>query len=151
MNKTFDKYASIALFIVGAAFVLESRGIASSAYGSNVGPNIFPLGLGIILLLLCAKLFYETFRYPDKEAEKQLFDYKRFFIIFGAAILYALLLETLGYIVTTFLFLVTSFQVMQRGGLLKSIVIAGAFSFGVYYIFVTVLQGSLPGLPVWFQ
>jgi putative tricarboxylic transport membrane protein len=29
--------------------------------------------------------------------------------------------------------------------------IAAAFSFCVYYLFVVVLKGSLPGLPVWFS
>ncbi|WP_199615723.1 tripartite tricarboxylate transporter TctB family protein [Paenibacillus alkalitolerans] len=151
MNKTFDRYASVAMFIVGAAFVMESRNISTSAYGSNVGPNIFPLGLGIILLLLSARLFYETFRYPDKANKKEGLDYKRFFIILGAAVAYALLLEPIGYVITTFAFLALSFQVMERGGWWKTLVISGAFSIGVYYLFVEVLQGSLPGLPVWFR
>ncbi|XEC95645.1 tripartite tricarboxylate transporter TctB family protein [Paenibacillus tarimensis] len=151
MSKTFGRVSSIALFAVGAAFVYGSTDIAGSAYGSSVGPNIFPMGLGIVLMLLCVRLFYETFRYPDQEKKKESLDYKRFFIILGAAVLYALLLEMIGYLITTFIFLFVSFQVMDRSGWWKSLLISAGFTAGVYYLFVEVLDGSLPGLPVWFQ
>ena len=52
MSKTFDRYASIAFLLIGLLFVIESSKIANSAYGSAVGPKIFPLGLGIILMLV---------------------------------------------------------------------------------------------------
>lgn len=151
MNKTYDRYASVVLFIFAAAFIWEGTKISDSAYGSNVGPDIFPIGLGIILLLLCARLFYESLRTKNEVTRKTTLDYKGFLIIFGSAVVYALLLEPLGYILTTFLFLIISFQVMKRGNWIKGLLIAGVFSFGVYYLFVNVLEGSLPGLPIWFR
>ncbi|TLS50312.1 tripartite tricarboxylate transporter TctB family protein [Paenibacillus antri] len=152
MSKTFSRIVSIALFVLGAAFLMESGRISESAYGSNVGPNLFPMGLGILLMLLCVRLFYETFRYPKEEGEPSVkLDYKRFLMILGAALLYAMLLQPLGYLITTFAFLTFSFQVMEKGKLWKSLAIAAAFAFGVYFLFVGVLEGSLPGLPVWFR
>ncbi|WP_028390263.1 tripartite tricarboxylate transporter TctB family protein [Bacillus cihuensis] len=148
MNKTFDRYAGIVFLLIGVFFIMESRRISASSYGSNVGPDIFPIGLGIVLILLSIRLLYETLKYnkPGKKESKP--DYKGFLVIFIATVLYVLLLETLGYVITTFAFLLTSFQVMERGGWLKSIIIAAALSFGVYYVFVEVLQGSLPGFPM---
>jgi putative tricarboxylic transport membrane protein len=137
--------------IIGVLFVIGSRTISKTAYGSNVGPDIFPLGLGIILVLLSIRLFYETLRYPKAEGKKESLDYKRFFIILGAALLYALLLETIGYVITTFLFLLVGFQTMERGKWVPSILIALLFSFGVYYLYVGVLEGTLPGYPIWFR
>lgn len=151
MNKTFDRYASIVFLLIGLAFVIGSFGISKSAYGSAVGPNIFPLGLGAIMVVLSLRLFYETLRYKDEKQEKERLDYKRFLIILGAAILYALTLETIGYVITTFIFLLLGFQVMEKGKWIKSIVIAGLFSFGIYYVFVEILEGTLPGWPVWFR
>jgi putative tricarboxylic transport membrane protein len=150
MSKTFDRYTSFLFFIIGAGFIFESNQISASSYGSNVGPDMFPKMLGILLVLLSLRLFYETFRYQATERGKTKPDYFKFLMIFGAAILYAALLETLGYVITTFLFLMIGFQVMQRGGWLKTVIISGAFSIGVYYLFVEVLQGSLPGFPTWF-
>lgn len=147
MNKTFDRYSSLIFLALGAAFVVGSYQISTSSYGSKVGPNIFPMGLGIILILLSLRLFYETFHYQNTEDGKSKLDYKGFLIIFVASVLYALLLEPLGYVISTFLFLLLGFQVMKKGQLWKSLIISAVFSLGVYYLYVTVLQGSLPGLP----
>jgi putative tricarboxylic transport membrane protein len=150
VSTSFDRYSSLFFLVIGTGFVIESTRISESAYGSNVGPNIFPMGLGILLMLLSLRLFYETFRYPKKSDNTPSgLDYKRFLIIVLSAVLYGLLLETLGYVVTTFAFLLVGFQVIKPGGLWKSVLISGVFSFGVYYLFVEVLQGSLPGFPIW--
>jgi putative tricarboxylic transport membrane protein len=150
MNKTFDRSAALVFLAIGVGFVTESRKISDSAYGSNVGPDIFPLGLGIVLALLALRLFYETFKYKaSDQASKFSYDYKRFVIILAAAVLYALFLEDIGYVIGTFVFLLIGFQTMQKGKWLSSLVISAVFSYGVYFIFVDVLQGTLPGWPIW--
>ncbi|WNC16064.1 tripartite tricarboxylate transporter TctB family protein [Brevibacillus brevis] len=150
MSKAFDRYASLLFLVLGAAFVIGSGNISASAYGSNVGPNIFPLGLGSLLIVLSLRLFYETFKYKQEEKKSgPALDYKRFLIVLVAALLYALLLEEIGYVVSTFLFLLVGFQTMQKGKWLSSVLISGGFSFGVYFLYVNVLDGTLPGLPTW--
>lgn len=148
MSKTFDRYASIAFLLVGLLFVIESMKISDSAYGSAVGPKIFPLGLGVILILLSIRLLYETFKHQSTEAVKEKLQYKKFFVILISAALYAFLLEKIGYVVSTFLFLLIAFQTMERGRIVPSIMIAAVFSFGVYYFFAEFLGGSLPGFPL---
>jgi putative tricarboxylic transport membrane protein len=152
MTHSFDRYASFIFLLLGIGFITESTKLASSAYGSKVGPSIFPLGLGIILVILSLLLLYETFKKKQKpnEKEKQSLDYRRFFIIAGSAVAYGLLLETLGYVISTFLFLVVAFQTLEKGGWGKTILISAALSGGIYYLFAVVLQGSLPGFPAWF-
>lgn len=151
LNKTFDRYAGIVFLAVGALFMIESRRISTSAYGSNVGPNIFPFILGLFLALLSIRLIYETFRYKQAESDgaKEKLDYMRFGIIFSAAVLYALFLEDVGYVISTFLFLFIGFQTMQRGRLWSTLIIAGLFSYGVYFLFVNIMDGTLPGFPSW--
>lgn len=149
MSKTFDRAAGLLLLLLGLLFALESRKIAVSAYGSTVGSNIFPLVLGIILILLSLRLLYETFHYAEKEEASAKLDYKRFFIIFVTAALYCYFLEDIGYVIGTFIFLLVGFQTMERKKLVSSIIISALFSYGVYYLFVHVLQGSLPGFPEW--
>ncbi|SDS87080.1 putative tricarboxylic transport membrane protein [Paenibacillaceae bacterium GAS479] len=151
MNKTFDRYASVAFLLIGAAFVWESRKIGESSYGSNVGPDIFPLGLGLLLIVLALRLFYEVMRAKSDNgpSTKEKLDYKRFLILVSAAVLYAYFLEDIGYVFGTFVFLLIGFQVIERGKWLTSVIVASLFSIGVYYLFVIVLEGSLPGFPVW--
>ena len=148
MNKKFDRFAGIAFLLVGILFLVESQKISDSAYGSSVGPKIFPMWLGIILMALSIRLIYETFKYKTEESEKEKLQYKKFFIIFGSAILYAFFLEKIGYAVSTFLFLLIAFQTMERGKVVYSVIISAAFSFGVYYLFSEVLGGSLPEFPL---
>ncbi|MFS0689262.1 tripartite tricarboxylate transporter TctB family protein [Sporosarcina sp. 179-K 8C2 HS] len=148
MSKTFDRYASIAFLLIGLLFVIESSKIASSAYGSTVGPKIFPLGLGIVLILLSLRLLYETFKYKTEVASTEKLQYKKFLIILVSATLYAFLLEKLGYVISTFLFLLIAFQTMERGRIIPTVIIAAVFSFGVYYFFAEFLGGSLPGFPL---
>lgn len=149
LNRTFDRYASIVFLLLGIGFMWQSAKISSSAYGSTVGPNIFPFGLGLALVLLSIRLFYEALKAKPTENRTEKLDYKRFFMIFAAAFLYAYFLEFIGYIIGTFLFLLFAFQTLERGKWLKSILISALFSGGVYIIFVVLLEGSMPGFPSW--
>ncbi|MBB5323164.1 putative tricarboxylic transport membrane protein [Anoxybacillus tepidamans] len=151
MNKTFDRIATLTFLAIGVLFMIESLRISKSAYGSVVGPNVFPFLLGLILVLLSIKLLFETMRYPSIRGEKQRLQYKKFWIIFISAILYAILLEPIGYVITTFLFLIIGFQTMEKGSIRKSIIIAACFSLGVYGLYVKMLQGTLPSWPIWLR
>ncbi|MCR8642888.1 tripartite tricarboxylate transporter TctB family protein [Paenibacillus sp. N1-5-1-14] len=149
MNKTFDRYASIIFFLLGIGFMWKSTEISSSSYGSTVGPNILPFGLGALLVIFSIRLFYEVLKAKSESKKDEKLDIKKFLIIFVAALFYAFFLEYIGYIIGTFVFLLISFQTIERGNWLKSILIAGLFSAGVYVIFVVLLEGSMPGLPIW--
>lgn len=152
MNKTFDRFGSVAFALVGALFVAESRKIATSAYGSEVGPNLFPLALGLLLILLSLRLLWETYAKQPQgavQAPEVPLQNKRFLVMLAATVLYVLLLEEIGYVITTFLFLTVTFRVMGSASLWKSALIALCFSAGVYGIYVYVLKGTLPGLPAW--
>jgi putative tricarboxylic transport membrane protein len=148
MNKLFDRGASIFFLLFGLLFTYESQKISTATYGSNVGPNVFPFVLGIILMLISLRLLYETFQYKEEGSEKQVYDYKGFFIIFFTAGLYVFFLEKIGYVICTFLFLLLSFQVMEKGKWIMSTIIALCFSIGTFYVYVNVLKGSLPS-PDW--
>ncbi|TGV07743.1 tripartite tricarboxylate transporter TctB family protein [Mesorhizobium sp. M00.F.Ca.ET.186.01.1.1] len=151
MNLRFDRYGSIAFALIGAFFITQSQYISTSAYGSQVGPNLFPLGLGLLLVGLSLRLFWETFQSKyrsDSKAEAGLM-YKRFFTILAATLLYVLLLEIIGYVIATALFLYATFLVMGSKSQLKSLVVSLAFSVGVYVVYVQLLKGTLPGLPAW--
>ena len=84
MNRTFDRYASIVFLLLGIGFMWQSAKISSSAYGSTVGPNIFPFGLGLALVPLSIRLFYEALKAKPTENRTEKLDYKRFFMIFAA-------------------------------------------------------------------
>lgn len=150
VNLSFDRIISILFLLIGVGFIAGSLQIPETAYGSNVGPDVFPTALGVILILLSFRLFFETRISYSEKIQKVKIEYKRFLIIFISAILYVFFLEKLGYVMTTFLFLIIGFQVMEKGGWLKTVLIAGGFSLGIYFVFVKLLEGSLPEFPTIF-
>lgn len=83
MSIQFDRIASILFLATGVLFIVGSRQLASSSYGSSVGPDIFPLLLGIILVLLSIRLFYETMVAKTEHSSKEKLLYKPFLIIFS--------------------------------------------------------------------
>jgi putative tricarboxylic transport membrane protein len=149
VSKTFDKYTSLVILAIGIGLIYQSLQLSTSSFGSEVGPNVFPIGIGCLLTLLSLRLFYETLKYKQSDKKEESLDYKRFGIIFISAVLYAFLLENVGYLICTFLFLLIGFQTMEKGKWLSSILISAAFSFGVYFVYVIILEGTLPGIPTW--
>jgi putative tricarboxylic transport membrane protein len=149
LNRTFDTIAGCLFLIVGMFFITASTGISHSSYGSNVGPNIFPLGLGSILVLLSIIVIYKARSYHAPPERKERQNYKRFALVLLTTIVYIFVFEPLGYVTSTFLYLTVVFQVMERKKFLSSIVISAFFSFAVYYLYVIVFQGTLPPFPEW--
>ncbi|QQE74501.1 tripartite tricarboxylate transporter TctB family protein [Brevibacillus composti] len=151
MNKTVDRYTSFFFLFIGVSFIVGSRSIAQSSYGSEVGPDIFPFWLGVICSLLSVRLFFESLRAKGEEEqqEKKSLDYKKFAIILGTTTLYCLFLEKIGYVIGTFLFLLIGFQTIDKRKWPLSTLISLAVSVGVYYVYVEILQGTLPGFPSW--
>ena len=150
MDIKFDRIASVLFLSIGVLFIIGSRNLASSSYGSSVGPDIFPSILGALLVLLSIRLFFETLMTRNHQGEKEKLQYKPFLIIFVATLIYILTLETVGYIITTFIFLFVCFQTMERTKWVKSLIISACFSGVVYFSYVQVLKGTLPGWPIWF-
>ena len=148
-NKTFDTIAGCVFLVVGMFFIVASTGISASSYGSKVGPNIFPTGLGTILVLLSVIVITQARRVQPSAENKEQRNYKRFALVLSSTFLYILLFEPLGYVISTFLYLGFVFQVMERKKLLFSVLIAAFFSFAVYYLYVVVFQGTLPPFPEW--
>jgi len=149
MSKTFDTIAGCVFLIVGAFFVVGSLGISKSSYGSTVGPNVFPFGLGIILILLSLIVITRARHSTDKTKEKRAPDYRRFGLLLLATIVYVFVFESLGYVISTFVYLVVVFQVMERKRIFVSVGIAAFFSCFVYFVYVIAFQGTLPPFPEW--
>lgn len=150
MALKFDYIASVMFLTVGVLFIIGSKSLGSSSYGSTVGPDIFPFILGGALVLLSIRLFYETFITKNQQGKKENLQYKPFLIIFAATLVYILTLETIGYVITTFLFLFVCFQTMERSKMILSLIISACFSGLVYFLYVEVLKGTLPDWPIWF-
>jgi putative tricarboxylic transport membrane protein len=143
----FDRYASIVFIALGVALFFYSRTLTSSSTGSSIGPQELPLFLAVALTITAVVNFVAAVRAKSTEGKEEGLEYRKFLIILGLLLLYVLLLEPLGYVISTFLFLMAGFQTMEKSGYVKSALIAAAFSGGIYFLYVKVALGVLPGLP----
>ena len=148
MSRRFDLGAALVFFIIGTAFMLGSRQLSGAVYGSSISSGTFPMVFGWLLMGLSALSVFETLKKSNVAGgESEPLFLKRFAIIAVACLAYVLLLEPLGYVISTFMFLLVSFQAMHKGDMWKSVVIAAGFSLGIVILFVYILKGSLPAWP----
>jgi len=143
----FDRYASIVFIALGVALFFYSRTLTSSSTGTSIGPQELPLFLAVALTITAVINLVSAVRAKSPGEKVKGIEYRKFLIVLGLLLLYVLLLEPLGYVISTFLFLVAGFQTMEKGGYLKSALIAAAYSGGIYFVYVKVALGVLPGLP----
>lgn len=146
MVSTFDRYASVVFAAIGIAVFMYIQNIEIATAGSAIGPKELPAFLSVILIILSLANLYNAIK-SKKPAKQEKLEYKKFLIIFIALVLYAIVIEPLGYVISTFLFLMVGFQTMEKGGYLKSALIAAAFAGGIYYLYVEIALGVLPPLP----
>ena len=141
----FDRYASVFFLVLGVSIFFYSQTLTVST-GGAIGPKELPLFLSVALMIMSALNLMFALR-AKPVAGKAGLEHRKFLVILGLLVAYIFLLEPVGYVISTFVFLVAAFQTMERGNLWKSVVIAAAFAGGVYYIYVNVALGVLPGLP----
>lgn len=142
----FDRIASIIFIALGVSLFFYS-GTLTTSLGGYIGPKEMPMALSVALIFAAViNLIMVLKSKPASNSSKNL-DYEKFLKILGALFIYVFLLEPLGYVISTFLFLMFSIQTMERVYLWKSALVAGVFSVGIYFLYVKVALGSLPGLP----
>ena len=146
MKKTKITFASVALFWV-ALGILLCYGATRLGVGSATEPGsgfIF-FWSGLILVVLSLIAFAESWRHGEEVIPGTgALHWRKIAFVLVALLLYALLLERLGFVSTTFLllsFLLGLIEDIQWG---KSLAVAGAAALGTYAIFELWLKIRLP-------
>lgn len=151
--KKVDLITSIILLILSGYIIFESSQMTlKDQYGPGYG--FFPFWLGIILAVLSIVLLFSSLRRPDELDEPSKFPTGQgavavFLVILGLAG-YALVLERLGYILTTFIFVAFLMGVVQRDKLKTTALTAVGVTLMLYLIFDVGLGVRLPQGPFGF-
>lgn len=148
----FDRIFNLILVALGVALFWHSGTMTTELTSGNIGPDVMPRLLAVALVITASLNLVTVVRKlransSNDAGEDESGAYRKFLMLVGLLVAYALLLEPLGYVISTFLFLLAAIQTMERGRLLKSVVIAAVFAGGVYLLYVKVALGSLPPLP----
>lgn len=135
------------LFLLLLSIFYLSYSLLHYQIGSARMPKegFMPMLLGIGMVGLSGFLTIQAFM-GKGDAQKVRFpiSWLRFFGLIGVSLLYALLLEPIGYLIATFAFLLCVLKIAKVDGWGKPLLIAGITSVAFYLIFKTALGVMLP-------
>lgn len=139
-----DRFSGIFLLVLSGYVLFESRRLGLG-YLYKPGPGLFPFLAGGAIGVLALILLYQTgwAKKGGKEPEA-IISWRGTLLSFLFLIVYISLLETLGFIPTTFLFIAALLRIVERKGWGPSILTAVLASLVAFGLFGIILEGDLP-------
>jgi putative tricarboxylic transport membrane protein len=138
-----DRIGAVIMVVFGGFWVAVGRGYAMQSRDGGPGPGVLPVALGVIIVVLAAISFVRA-----EVRQIELPNLRRILVILGALIVYAALLEPLGYIIATTVLLAVllmAFAERRRWWQpMAALVVAG----GTYALFRLLLSVPLPPDPL---
>ena len=131
--------------IVAISLFLFWEATKISGFESLSSPGSFPIFATGVMVISSAMVALKTLRLPqsDEHGWKAIFPG---FVIFMTVMMgfYALALKPVGFLPTSFLFLMVSTKVMMRASIAKSALIAGVSLILVYVVFRLIFSVLMP-------
>lgn len=127
----------------------------ASSQSTVIGPSIFPGAIGVLLIItsiiLAVNGFIETRKKIDKEVTKKQLegegeqqDKKKVFLISFILLGYIFLFFPLGYLLSTFLFILSITMVLDWKHWIRNVIYSVVFPVTIYLLFDRVLSVYLP-------
>src|SRR5262245_56857256 len=138
------------LFWLAVAIFFSIEGLTQLKLGTlhQPGPGFFPFWAGVVLGLLSLVLLFNSLKSGERLSLTGLKSSK-FLLATGAILAYLLLLETLGFVTITFLFLFLLLRLEYKGWMFSALsALAGALA--SYAFFLLWLKTQLPTGPFCF-
>ncbi len=154
---TINLVSSIITIAVGLTYMIMAFNFPDATVGRPMEPKIFPIILGIALTILGLALLIQELMKNSKNKEKETIKLsfgnngKKIAITIVNAIIYALIFNALGYVLSTIIFL--EIELLIFGGLKSwkvSTIVSVLFSVIAFIIFNTLLGLYLPKLGQYF-
>lgn len=151
----FDALVGIIVALAGLVYVFTAYNLPRSTVGAPLSPSYFPLLLGGVLVVLGILLFIRSDMSKSIESLKNLKNMsknekansKLIIITCAICILYAVIFNVLGFVISTIVFLEAMLYLTNKKEILKNTIVSLCFSIGVYIIFSNFLGIILPPIP----
>lgn len=146
-----DRIIFVCMIVLVAIYFYATSQIPSLEIGDPLGPKAFPYLLGISLLIATGVLFAEMLaakkeKEPHKTAVLEKEQLGHLLVIAGVTAwtgVYFAVLEAIGHMITTAVYLLPLFAYFNRGRWMANILTSVLFSIGSYLLFVQVLGVTL--------
>jgi len=150
-----ERIVSIVLLVISVILYVNSLSLPVKNY-DPLGTSFFPKVLSILLAVLSIAIFVKSMltKGPEKETTREqsigekLNNKKLINVLFlgGSFIIYSLLINYLGYIFSTILFLIITIGGLSfnKKGFIQAAVFSVAITYSIYYVFRIFLNLMLP-------
>lgn len=139
-----EKIFSILLFIISVLGYNMAKNFKNSfMIDEGLGAGFFPQTICIILGVLSLLILLKSKKEDDYKFSK---DNKSTFLVMGVCIVYVLILNKLGYLISTGIFSFLIIKILNKNNLLSNIIFSSAFTVIIYFLFSKVFSVSLPVL-----
>lgn len=146
---TADRFAAIVLFVVAVLYVREARTFHGLTVADVVGPSAYPIMIGGLMALLAVLQFVRG--KPAEAGESFWTRHGRALLLIASLFAYILLLEPLGFLVSTFVYLTFSHLWLGERVWYRAVGIGLGITVGLWLLFDRTLDLRLPigifGLP----
>ena len=146
-----DFFYSLFFILLSIYVVWESFGLRVGSF-SKPGPGFFPLLSGLILGFLAIIIFFRAWivKTLHEKISKERIPWAFLIFTFCSMVGFTLLMDTLGFNFTTFLFIGVLLRVVEKKSWTVSVVSAVSVTLGAYIVFGLLLKSQLPRGPFGF-
>lgn len=139
-----DRIVALGLMLFSIIYLVASWDLPRFALSTGVVDSyIFPLILGAVLLVLSVVYFMQSSGPKESTSFMAGVNLPLLLKLFGTTVIYALVLEPLGFIIATAIFLFGNMALLGLRAWVKLTVISVGFAVVVYAVFVYVLEVTL--------
>ncbi|MCP3027915.1 tripartite tricarboxylate transporter TctB family protein [Halobacillus sp. A5] len=146
MIKTLHQKVSLILIAIAAGYLYLSYNLKEYPY-VPVDSDLVPKVLGYVLLVLAVALFFDKSSETEEEKEKRVVPKKEILVmaaVGGMIFVYIFLFEILGFLITTFVFILACSAFLGYRKWMTSLIVSIVFPGALYYVFNYLLQIRLP-------
>lgn len=139
----WDKFPAIFFFFLSLYICYESvyLGVGSLR---KPGSGFFPFWSGVAIGIFTLVILFQSWKLKADEEESSQGSWRGKIFCFFSLLAFTLLLNTLGFLFTTFLFIGFFLKVVERKGWATATLVALAVALGSYGLFEICLESQLP-------
>ena len=150
MALTKNKVTGLVALVIGVVYFFATLRLPESAVADPIGPRAFPFIIAVGLLIAGLMLMLKKEKLTEKNraviftwaTEKELVTNIGYTCVAGLA--FGLILEPVGYLISTFMFMTAMMFIANGRRILYNISIALTFALSTYGLFFGLLDVSLP-------
>jgi len=147
---TMNFMTGIIAVAIGGIYLITAMLLPQMRMGDKLGPKLFPTIIGIVAIASGIILMIQDKR-PGKASKKADFGFiknkdlwLKILLTTMVGIVYGLVMDSLGFILPTTLFMLFISMLINKGRLVQNIIVALSFAVICYGVFGVALKLSLP-------